>query len=68
MPTVNEIIAMRQRRRSRQEHNLVGRLGMSCSLLLSLLTALALIVIALLYKPGSDFAFPGRTARSTQSD
>ncbi len=49
MPTVNEIIAMRQRRRSRQERGPGIRFGMSCSLLLSLLTALALIAIALIY-------------------
>ncbi len=49
MPTVTEIISMRQRRRSRQERNPGGRFGLGCSLLISLLAASALIGSALIY-------------------
>jgi len=49
MPTVNEIIAMRQQRRTRQGRNPGGRLGIGCSLLLSIIAATSVIGLALLY-------------------
>ncbi len=49
MPTVNEIIAMREQRRKRQKRNPERRLGIGCSLLLSLLASIAIITSAIFY-------------------
>ncbi|MBN2549115.1 MAG: transglycosylase domain-containing protein [Anaerolineales bacterium] len=49
MPTVSQITEMRQRRRLRDDRSPAGRLGLGCSGLISLLLALAGIILAYAY-------------------